>query len=158
MRLLSENDIGDLERAVRDPEIARWFPSRRSGRELFESKMREWQDGTLVPLAILDQGSFVGHIFLELLPDEVALVAYWLLPEGRGRGCVTRALKLVSGWAFHSLGIARLELWVIPANHRSRAVAERAGYVYEGTQRSAGVHEGQRFDKEIFSLIPADLA
>lgn len=77
-----------------------------------------------MPLAILDDGSFVGHIFLELLPDEIGLVAYWLLPDGRGRGCATRALKLVSAWAFGSLGLARLELWVMPANKRSRAVAE----------------------------------
>jgi RimJ/RimL family protein N-acetyltransferase len=157
LRLLSEYDIAGLEQAVRDPEIARWFAYRRSGRELYEKKMREWHDEKQVPLAILDEESFVGHIFLEPLPDEIALVGYWLLPEGRGHGHATRALKLVSSWAFRSLGVARLELSVTPANHRSRAVAERAGYVYEGTQRAAGVHNGQRFDKETFSLLPADL-
>ena len=62
----------------------RRFPSRRSGRELYENELREWHNEPVVPLAILDDGTFVGHIFLELGPDQTADVAVLAAP-GRPR-------------------------------------------------------------------------
>ena len=64
---------------------------------------------------------------------------------------------MLARWAFDTLGTARIELWIESGNESSRRVAQRAGFIYEGTLRSGGFRDGRRFDKELFSLLPADL-
>jgi RimJ/RimL family protein N-acetyltransferase len=55
-------------------------------------------------------------------------VGYWLLPEARGHGLATRAVRLVVTWAFDALSVAEVGLRAAPANAASRGVAERAGF------------------------------
>jgi len=157
LRLLEERDIGELERGIRDSEIVRWWGAYQgTASELFAKKIREWHEGSLVPLAITDEGRFAGHIFLDLRADQVAVVAYWLLPEARGNGLVTRSLGLLTEWAFDTLGSARIEFWIEPGNAASEATADRAGFTFEGCLRQAGLRDGRRFDKLIYSLLPGD--
>lgn len=85
-------------------------------------------------------------------------VGYWLLPEGRGRGCATRAVLLISEWAIRELGIVRLQLWAEPENVASLRVADRRGYQREGVLRSFEEVGGRRVDSVMFSLLPSDLA
>ena len=54
-------------------------------------------------------------------------VGHWLLPEGRGRGIATRAVRLVVAWA-RGHEIRRLRLVTAADNAASRAVADRAGF------------------------------
>jgi ribosomal-protein-alanine N-acetyltransferase len=75
----------------------------------------------------------------------------------RRRGAAATALGLVSRWALGTLGLERLELLADPRNRASQRVAERAGYVREGTLRSYQPFKGRRMDAVMFSLLPADL-
>ena len=89
-------------------------------------------------------------------------VAYGILAQHRGQGAATRAVKLVSRYAFDVLGWARLEICVIADNAASRAVALRAGFRLEGVLRSYGAFEkyqpelGRRFDWAIHGLLASD--
>jgi RimJ/RimL family protein N-acetyltransferase len=58
----------------------------------------------------------------------VAEVSYWLAAGARGRGVATRALRLISRWAFDRIGLDELRLWTHVDNLASRKVAERAGF------------------------------
>jgi RimJ/RimL family protein N-acetyltransferase len=78
-----------------------------------------------------------------------------VLPEARGRGAATAALRLLSEWAFAS-GLVRLELLISVENPASKRVAERCGYAFEGVLRSMHVREGFREDTEIWSRLPGD--
>ena len=51
-----------------------------------------------------------------------------MLPEARGHGLATRAVRLVVAWAFDALSVGEIDLRAEPANARSRGVAERAGF------------------------------
>lgn len=84
-------------------------------------------------------------------------IGYWLLPEARGKGLATRAVRLVSRWALLELGLARLALLTEPANVRSRRVAERCGFRLEGVLRSVAEIDGRRVDYCSFSLLPGDI-
>jgi RimJ/RimL family protein N-acetyltransferase len=42
-------------------------------------------------------------------------------------------------------------------NSRSRALAERLGFRYEGTLRSAYVLNGRRYDMDVLSLVGREL-
>jgi RimJ/RimL family protein N-acetyltransferase len=61
--------------------------------------------------------------------NDVGDVSYWLADYARGRGIATRALRLFTHWSFTALGLSELRLWAHADNTKSRAVAERAGYV-----------------------------
>jgi RimJ/RimL family protein N-acetyltransferase len=86
-----------------------------------------------------------------------AVVGYWLAAPARGRGVASHAVRLLAGWAFAELGIARLELTCAPENAASAAVAERCGFTREGVLRSHMVFKGARRDTVMYSLLPGEL-
>ncbi|MCK1796730.1 GNAT family N-acetyltransferase [Streptomyces sp. XM4193] len=86
-------------------------------------------------------GSVLGGISLGPInrTARTAWIAYWLLPEARGRGVATGALCRVADWAFAELGLHRIELGHAAANGASCRVALRAGFAGEGLSREAMV-------------------
>ncbi|MEU7002576.1 GNAT family protein [Nonomuraea sp. NPDC046570] len=78
--------------------------------------------------------------------DGIAACAYWVLPAARGTGVASRALTAVSAWALEEIGFHRLELDHSTRNHASCRVAAKAGFLLEGTKRSAAVHGDGRHD------------
>jgi RimJ/RimL family protein N-acetyltransferase len=63
----------------------------------------------------------------------------------------------MAGWAFDTLGLARLELTCGPDNEASQSVAVRCGFVREGVLRSHTPFKGGRRDTVMFSLLPDEL-
>ena len=96
---------------------------------------REWRRGRAARFVMVDavSGAGAGVIgVLRLGPPGTGLVGYGVLPAFRGRGFTTRALRLVSRWAFEEAGLARLELGHKVGNEASGRAAERAGFHAEG--------------------------
>lgn len=87
-----------------------------------------------------------------------AEIVYWLLPEARGRGIAVEATKQVTRWAFDELGLHRLRLCHAVANDASCRVAAKAGFVLEGTQRSALLHADGWHDEHLHALIESDVS
>ena len=69
---------------------------------------------------------------------------------------MTRAVRLLSRWVFDNLPIERIQITVHPDNEASRAVAERAGYVFEGILRSYIEIKGRPRDAAMYSLLRTD--
>jgi ribosomal-protein-alanine N-acetyltransferase len=88
---------------------------------------------------------------------ERAEVGYWTAPGARRRGVATRAVRLLSAWAFSELGLARLDLMPLVENVASHGVADQAGYTREGVLRSFHKLKHRRVDIVMFSLLPGDL-
>lgn len=105
------------------------------------------------PAAVFGGGSVYG-IDLE---QRRAAVGYWLAPGARGRGVATHATRLMAGWAFTELAVARLEITCGPDNQASQHVALRCGFVREGVLRSHMEFKGGRRDTVLFSLLPGEL-
>jgi ribosomal-protein-serine acetyltransferase len=80
-------------------------------------------------------------------------IGVWLAPEAQGRGLITRAVRLLIDWAFHTRGLSRVEWNTDPRNARSRAVAQRLGMTFEGVRRSNHPVAGVRQDSEIWSIL-----
>ncbi|MBU7598415.1 GNAT family N-acetyltransferase [Streptomyces sp. P38-E01] len=91
--------------------------------------------------SVAGPGSVLGGIALGPInrTARTAWIAYWLLPEARGRGVATGALCRVADWAFVELGLHRIELGHAAGNGASCRVALRAGFVGEGLSREAMV-------------------
>jgi RimJ/RimL family protein N-acetyltransferase len=116
-------------------------------------------DGTREAFAIEDEaGAFVGvTVAPDIDPDTRTVeLGYLVMPEARGRGVATEALRLSTEWAFSQLGAERIELLISVDNPGSKLVAERGGYVCEGVLRSYFLKPGVRQDMEIWSRLPSD--
>jgi RimJ/RimL family protein N-acetyltransferase len=146
--------------ACRDPENQRWLPLLPSPYELEHAEWwlhradDVWADGSAAPFVIEDVagGAPLGVIELRIAPP--ADVGYWLAPEGRGRGAMTRALRLLVDYAFDELGLERVELFTLRDNVRSQEVAERAGFVREGVARDRiESRDGAVHDADAFALV-----
>ncbi|MFI1094362.1 GNAT family N-acetyltransferase [Streptomyces sp. NPDC020917] len=80
-------------------------------------------------------GSAVGHAGLRLVTRDRASVGYWVAPSARRSGAARSALRAITEWGLHDLGIARLELHIEPWNAGSLRTAESCGYQREGLMR-----------------------
>jgi hypothetical protein len=72
-------------------------------------------------------------------------------------GVVVEATERLSRWAFEDLGLHRLRLCHSTTNPASCRVAEKAGYSFEGIQRSALPHEDGWHDEHLHSLVRGDI-
>jgi RimJ/RimL family protein N-acetyltransferase len=159
-------DVPAIAAACVDPEIARWttVPAPYTpdhARRFVAQTRRWWREGrTGAIFAILERssGSLVGMIGLEPAEPGLAEVGYWVAPEARRRGYATRAVRLVSTWAFTDPGLVRLELHTLVGIEASAAVAAKAGFTREGVARRGIVVRGERMDGVVFSLVRGDAA
>lgn len=156
LRRLSEEDVAEIAAACQNPEIPRWtsVPS-----PYTEEDARAFvAAATEEAFAVVDRatGEFLGTIGVHPHAPGVGQIGYWIRREARGRGVVTRALRLVPRWGFDGLRLARLQLLTEPENVASQRVAEKAGYRREGLLRSFLELKGSRRDAVMYSLLPGD--
>lgn len=149
-----EDDVEAWLRGRTDPEFRRWntpllpVETRDDARSSLAFAASGAVDGTAMPFCVTDEatGAILGHITIDDISRHLrrGRVGYWVLPEARGRKVATRALRLVTRWAFTDHGLHRLELGHAVGHTASCRIAERCGFPYEGTLRGAMWAEGRR--------------
>ena len=84
-------------------------------------------------------------------------IGYWIRASAAGTGYVSEAVRLLTACAFGELRAERLVIRCDARNDRSRRVAERQGYVFEGrlrhVQRDA---TGNLADMLVYAMVRAD--
>jgi RimJ/RimL family protein N-acetyltransferase len=160
LRPAEERDLAAIERGITDPEVIRWFGQPTlSAREVLDLNRRRWLDGSGPTFAICGAGDMcVGHVWINVGSDAAGAVGYWLLPEARGKGFATRAVRLICDWAFRDIGIPELRLVTEPENLASQRVAERAGFRRHGQPSSKAEKDGSRLERVVYSLTADDRA
>ncbi|MFI7606640.1 GNAT family N-acetyltransferase [Micromonospora sp. NPDC049366] len=121
-----------------------------------------WLVGGIARMLILDAatGAPAGSCGLSVSDPHAGegTVGYALLPQWRGRGYASRAVRLVAGWAFGPAGLARLAAGTVPDNVASHRVLERVGFRREGLLRGRlPGPAGTRTDDLVFGLLPEEL-
>lgn len=164
VRPLRPGDEAALLEERLDPESQRWATSTRlwtaqDVRVFVAGTAAAWLSGTEARFAIVDSatGTCAGSLGLRVsVPAfRIAEIGYGLRAGWRGRGLTTRAVRLVSDWAFFRAGFARLELGAAVDNAASRRVAERAGFRSEGIARMRlPTSSGGRADEARYGLLP----
>ncbi len=162
LRGWTEEDVPALVAACNDPEIVRWIPiipspyTEADGLAFVRREALSDESGRAITIG----GEVVGSIGTSLNSQAYrGRISYWVAASARGRGVCTRALRLLSSWAFEDLELQRLELITDPDNAASQRVAEKAGYRREGIMRAHLRHpDGQIRDSVLFSLLPGEIA
>lgn len=162
LRAWTLDDVPALVAACNDDEIQRWLPMIPS--PYTEDDARAFVGGKVPDagrhqFAVTESGRVVGAIGLDVTESiRQGTIGYWCAREARGRGLMTRALRLLSEHAFEDIGLERLQLFTDPDNHASQRVAEKVGYQREGVVRShLPQRDGTRRDSIAFSLLPGEL-
>lgn len=83
-------------------------------------------------------------------------IGYWLGEWAAGRGLMTRAVRAMLGFVFDDLQLNRVGLKVEVSNKRSRALAERLGFIFEGIQRQGWVNGENLVDMAMYSMLLSD--
>jgi RimJ/RimL family protein N-acetyltransferase len=108
-------------------------------------------------LLICDAATGAGAGILALRqfgPPGVVAMGYGVIPEFRGRGFTSRALRLLADWAWTSTPFVRLELGCKVGNTASARAALSAGFLEEG-RRTGRLRnpDGSYSDELIFGLV-----
>jgi RimJ/RimL family protein N-acetyltransferase len=167
LRPWAEDDVRALVAALDgDPEISVWLElipqpyTESEARAWIAAAASMWRERSGSQFAVTVAGESVGGVGISWIDRDqgVGDVGYWLSRDARGRGYTTRAVRLVSGWAF-DCGCERLQLRADAKNEASQRVAERVGFTREGVQRSARYNPrlGRRMNFVVFSLLPGEI-
>lgn len=168
LRAWEQKDAGAVIRGMNDPEFRRWDWGLRgtmdeaAAEKYVRSRAEGWERGDLAQFCIedADSGEVLGEIGLHKieLGRRCAGIGYWLLPEARGRGVITRAVELCTRWGFEQVGLHRIELGHAVTNEASCRVAQRAGYTFEGIARDGlpSPEPGIHFDMHVHARLSTD--
>jgi ribosomal-protein-alanine N-acetyltransferase len=101
---------------------------RRDGKGLYSISLGIWllENGTQ---RLIGQITMGGIVFGAM---RGAHIGYWLDQNYVNRGFTTRAVSLLTDFAFQELALHRIEINLRPENGSSKRVAEKCGYVFEG--------------------------
>ncbi|GAA1679202.1 GNAT family N-acetyltransferase [Kribbella yunnanensis] len=143
LRPWRNTDVPAVIEAFTNAEIERWHVLRIDTAPAAEAA--SWA---------ITSDSVVGQIGLREINLEMATVSlsYWMLPAARGQGLAAQAIATLERWCF-GLGFQRIALQHSTRNHQSCRVAEKAGYLLEGTLRSAWQLDDGRHDAHLHAHV-----
>jgi RimJ/RimL family protein N-acetyltransferase len=156
LRLPLVEDLDDIVAQCRDPEFQRWttvpVPYQESDAQNFLGRVADGWQANVARFVIEHQGRFSGTVDLRFDGLGGAEVGFGLAPWARGKGVMTRSLRLVLAWGFGLPGIDVVYWRAQVGNSASRRVAGRCGFRMEGTVRGLLEQRGERRDGWIGSL------
>ncbi len=86
-------------------------------------------------------------------------IGYWLRQSAVGHGYMTEAVRTITRFLFDDMGAERVMIRCDARNLRSKNVAERLGFPFEGTMRHDSLDPtGAVRDSLVYAMIPDDYA
>ncbi|MFI5858437.1 GNAT family N-acetyltransferase [Streptomyces parvulus] len=164
LRPWRDEDAPAVHAAFQDPVMHQWHIRAAESEDEVRGWIAEWRRGWAgernAQWAVVEEtgGLLAGRVALRevVLGDGVAEVAYWTTAAARGKGVAARATRALVHWALDRIGFQRLELSHAVANGASCRVAEKAGFVLEGTKRSALLHPDGWHDMHLHARVRGD--
>lgn len=159
-----EDDAGTIYRAIdlhRD-DLRRWLPFVDGLHSVAEEK--NFLSGLCAEVPELRNYTFkilfddvfcglVGFVLTDTVNRKTE-IGYWLLPEFRGHGIMSRCVARLCLWAFDVREMNRVQIKCAVGNHPSNAIPRRLGFRLDGVER-AGEYcgEGRYYDLNVYSLL-----
>lgn len=160
LRAHTAADLDGLLALARDPETVRWtriphpYGPADARRWIEETVPAGWRDGTAARWVVEADGRFAGNV--DVHSGSPPFVGFGLAPEARGRGLMSRALRLAARWAFAEAGLPVLHWWAEVGNFASWRVAHACGFTFEGTRRLTLPRRDGLADGWFASLTPGE--
>jgi len=172
LRPLSEAHIDAIYQSCQDPliprfttvpspysiELAQSFVRTRAPQLFEERKAIQWiltvaKDVSQDALKINSE-TFIGPFSIHAIEENnhIGEIGYWLNKDVRGHGYGSIGSKMVTKYAFETLGLRRLAGIVDNDNEASKKVLLGAGYAHEGLMKSRVTRaDGGQIDMDLFA-------
>ena len=162
---ITDMDMDGLWQILSDEDSHRFTPEGavRSPRECaaklrqFDTLFQERRGVVLGIYSTLNQ--LVGLMELSHIDPQIESVtlSFILNHEFTGQGYASSAVRATVDYLFQSVGIHRIQCFVLPINYRAVLVLERCGFVKEGTIREGFLWPDKGIvDLTVYSLLPTD--
>ncbi|MDQ6670114.1 MAG: GNAT family N-acetyltransferase [Chloroflexota bacterium] len=144
--------------------LARWEPwaeqpaSVDSTRAYIRAALDDFLRGCQISTIIaLDGGRlFIGRCGMRINPHaRSGDIGYWIDAEFEGRGMTRRAAQVLVTTTFRELGLMRVDLRTSFENMRSRGLAERLGFSFEGIHTRGLRFANRTDDLALYSVTAA---
>lgn len=164
---MTELDLRSLWEIMGDEEAYRFAPTAalRSPAEC-AGKLKQaealFREKRAVVLGIYPNGKdhrLVGTLeILDVDPAvESATITFTLNQKDTGMGYASAAVRAVSDYLMGTVGVHRIQAYVLPINYRGVLVLERCGFQKEGTIREGFLWPDKGIvDLTLYSLLPSD--
>jgi ribosomal-protein-alanine N-acetyltransferase len=96
---------------------------------------------------------FVDHFYVLHPASRQLEIGYSLLPNERGKGYCSEAVKIMVDYLFLSKDIKRIQAQTDPRNIASQKVLEKAGFKKEGILRGTFFVQGKWTDSCVYSIL-----
>lgn len=159
-------DVDPLVDAVREslPELGRWLPwphpayGRLDATRFVRDSIRSWREQRAFDFALRSHNDPVHHlgnisIWHTSRQFRTGEIGYWVRTEASGQGLATEATAAMVALGFGPLGMHRITLRIAVGNAPSVRVAEKLGFIHEGTLREVIKVRDRWVDHELFSLL-----
>lgn len=166
LRLLTVQDAEALFNVTdaNRPHLKEWLPfldytqKVEDSKAFIENSLKQFAANNGFQAGIYYEEKLVGMIGLHKVDwtNRATSIGYWLAKEVNGKGIMTKATRAVLTYVFDYLKLERVDLRAATDNKKSRAVAERLGFVHEGTIRQAEWLYDHFVDHELYAMIRAD--
>ena len=158
-------DVDAVTQMCRDPDFARWttvpVPYDRSMAAEFVGEVvpSAWREQTSFCWAIeatddAGRSRFAGNLDVRTRPRPD--IGYGLHPWARGRGVMSRAVRLATRWAFDVVGMPVMHWECHAGNLDSWRVAWACGFSFEGTASAYSPQRGELRDAWLGILRAGD--
>jgi [ribosomal protein S5]-alanine N-acetyltransferase len=156
--------LREASRAFLEPWEPIW-PADDLTRAAFRRRIRRYaeeiQTDSAYPMFIFQEAgdTLMGGLTLGLVRRGVAqacTLGYWMGQAHAGRGHMTRAVRMAARFAFHDLGLRRIEAACLPRNMASLRLLEKARFTREGYARRYLCIAGAWQDHILYALLKDD--
>ena len=165
LRAIEREDIDRFVRWFNDPEVRRYLlmyePMSHAKEERWFESYLSRKDDIILAIEVREGDCWVhiGNVGLHRIDwkNRVATLGivigekeYW------GKGYGTEAVRTMLRYAFHELGLNRVELETYSFNPRAQRCYERAGFRREGVRRQALYRDGEFHDVITMGILRSE--
>lgn len=164
LREIHPDDIINIHKGLSNPEVTKYYDVHFSTLKETEIQM-EWfrdlkENGTGLWWGIYGKidDKFRGAAGFNALDKEhqKAEIGMWLLQEYWGNGILKAVMPQVFAKGFETLGLNRIEGFVMSENSKCKAALEKINFTYEGTLRESEMKNGRLINVDVYSIIKSE--
>jgi len=164
LKEIEPSDIENIHKGLSDPEVTKYYDVHYETIEETKEQM-EWyeslkKNGTGIWWGIYgtsDDQFYGAGGFNDLEKQhEKAEIGVWLLKEHWGKGILQEITPLLLEQGFTTLGLNRIEGYVVSQNVKCKKALEKTIAIYEGTMREGEIMNGKKIDYDMYAILRRD--